>query len=83
MSNTDAQVLEQLKLARDAVLAVLVSGGGVVQYSIGDRSIRREATREGLQAIEELIRYYERKVNVATPGHDGRTFASFENEPGG
>lgn len=61
MSLSDADHLEQLKLARDAITAGLLEGAPVVEYWIRGRKCRREPTKELLDTIESQIETYESK----------------------
>lgn len=64
MAQTDAEVLEQYKLARDAILATLAAGTQeVIELEIRNRRVRYIPTQANLKAIEELIKYYERKTS--------------------
>lgn len=68
MAQTDAEVLEDYKLARDAILAAISVGDRVVRYRIGNREVYKDATPQSLEFIEKMIRYYSNLVNGASNG---------------
>lgn len=63
MSLSDAAHLEQVRLARDAVIAGLADGSRVVTYTIHGREVTREPTNDLLKALREEVEYYERRIN--------------------
>lgn len=63
MALTDAAYLEQVKLARDVVMAGIVDGSRVVTYSIRGREVTREPTNDLLKALREEIEFYERRAS--------------------
>ena len=83
MSLSDAGCLEQLKLARDAIVAAIISGARVVNYRVGDLSVTKEPSQDLLEGLDKLIRYYEAKADAAEALGGGRSFASFKHEPTG
>lgn len=63
MSDTDLTVLEQYKLARDAILVNLAAGTKeVVELEIRNRRVEYSSTNQSLEMIEKLIKFYERKT---------------------
>lgn len=68
MSLSDVALLEQYKLARDAIVTAIATDRGVVRYKIGMREVERFDPARALAEIEELIRYYERKTSAASEG---------------
>lgn len=81
MSSSDATTLENLKLARDYVLARVTAGEDVVSYRIGDRAVTRRSGSEDLMELESLIEKYQKKVNAASSSRHGRNLANFNNAP--
>ena len=73
-SLSDAEILEQYKLARDTIVAAIVDGTGTVEYQIGSRRVRRTDTTAALREIERLIQYYETRTN-ATSGRARNQFS--------
>lgn len=63
MSQTDAQVLEDLKTARDAVLSAIAEGRMTVRYRIGNREHQTLDPMAALKGLEDLIERYETKTN--------------------
>lgn len=80
MALTNAEILEQYKLARDAVLGAIADGAPVVRYRIGNREVQKDATHSLLESLEEMIDKYEGKDNVATHGR-AKTLARFRRKP--
>ena len=81
MSDSDATVMENLRLARDYVLARITAGSDVVSYSIGGRSVTRRSAHEDLTEFENLIERYEARVNAGTVNKGGRNYALFNDWP--
>lgn len=81
MSNTDEEVLEELKLAYDAVVAQLKSDKGVIRYGQGDVQISRAQASRVLKELRGEIAYYQRRVDLQTAGRQGKSYVSFGNEP--
>lgn len=63
MPQTDAQVLDDLKTARDAVLAAIAEGRLTVRYKIGNREHETKDPIAALDGLENLIERYETKSN--------------------
>jgi hypothetical protein len=63
---SDADNLEALKTARDAIVAGIAAGRLTVMYMIRGRQHQTEASTDALRRIEELIQTYERKAARAT-----------------
>lgn len=54
---TDAELLEQWQTARDRIAAALATGTPIVEYHVGSRRVRREATKEMYDlAVAEVAR---------------------------
>lgn len=68
MSATDAATLENLKLARDRLLARLNADQDATSYSVGDRSVSRAVLTRELERLEKLIARYERKAELGNYG---------------
>ena len=66
MALSDADNLEALKTARDAIVAGIAAGRLTVMYMIRGRQHQAEASTEALNRIEELIQLYERKAARST-----------------
>lgn len=62
LAASDAGFLEELKTARDAIVAAIAGGRTTVDYMIRGRRHVNEAPTEALLRIEELIDIYERKA---------------------
>ena len=63
MAQTDSEVLEDLKTARDAVLAAIAEGRMTVMYRIGNREHETLDPIKALDGLEKLIERYETKSN--------------------
>ena len=63
MPQTDAQVLDDLKTARDAVLSAIAEGRMTVRYRIGNREHQTLDPMSALNSLETLIERYETKAN--------------------
>jgi hypothetical protein len=83
MSLSDADRLEQLKLAYDTVLAGMVAKSLVVSYRIAEIQVTREPSQNQLDILQKQIAYWEKRANAADAGRSGYSFASFRNEPQG
>lgn len=66
MPNTDAQVLEDLKTARDAVVAAIAEGRLTIRYKIGSKEHETKDPIAALNGLETLIERYETKANRDT-----------------
>ena len=66
MANTDAEVLEQLKLTRDKVIADILAGINVTQVMIGAKEVRYPATQATLDMVEKLISRYTSKTSTGS-----------------
>lgn len=73
MAMTDAEVLEQLKEARDAVLLAIVDEAAIVEVEIRGSRVRQEPTKL-LETIEQLIGRYQQK-DTANRGANSRNLA--------
>jgi hypothetical protein len=63
---SDADNLEALKTARDAIVAGIAAGRLTVMYMIRGRQHQTEASTDALRRLEDLIQTYERKASRAT-----------------
>jgi len=61
MSLSDAELLEQLKTARDRIVAALAVGDQIVEWEVRGLRQRRKPSVELLDQIEKLIARYESK----------------------
>jgi hypothetical protein len=66
MAATNSEILEQYRLARDAILTAIAAGNDVVEYRIGSRSKRVTDPVSELRFVEEMIERYESKVNATS-----------------
>ncbi len=66
MASSDADALNALKTARDAILAAIAGGSLTVEYTLGGETVRVEASTEALSRIESLIATYTRKASRAS-----------------
>lgn len=62
MASSDADALNNLKTARDAILAAIAGGSLTVSYSFGNETVTVEASTAALERIENLIGVYTRKA---------------------
>lgn len=62
MARSDAEHLEALKTARDAVVDGLAAGESTVSYTIRGRVHEVEPSSKLLNELEKSIEIYERKV---------------------
>jgi hypothetical protein len=62
LSLSDADHLEALKTARDAIVAGIAAGRLTVMYMIRGRQHQTEASTDALRRLEESILIYERKL---------------------
>lgn len=62
MALSDADHLEALKTARDAIVAGIAAGRLTVMYMIRGRQHQVEASTDALKRLEESIQIYERKA---------------------
>jgi hypothetical protein len=74
-SLSDAEILEQYKLARDAIVTALAEGNDEIEYQIGSRRVRRTDTTLALREVERLIAYYEARA-LASSGR-ARNYVQF------
>ena len=79
MSNSDAVTLENLKLARDALITVLTSSKGANSYSVDGRSVSRADLTGQIDDLQKLIDRYESRV--AQVDGIGITHADVQNWP--
>jgi hypothetical protein len=63
---SDADNLEALKTARDAIVAGIAEGRLTVMYMIRGRQHQTEASTDALRRLEDVIQIYERKAARAT-----------------
>lgn len=63
MPQTDAEVLEDLKTARDAVLSAIAEGRRTVRYKLGNQEHEMADPFGALDRLEKLIERYETKAN--------------------
>ncbi|HWB13333.1 MAG TPA: hypothetical protein VG826_29175 [Pirellulales bacterium] len=63
MSRSDADTLEQLKLARDAIIAGMIDGRLTVEYQLAGEMHTVEPSTQALNRLEALINTYTRKAN--------------------
>lgn len=63
MAQTDSEVLEDLKTARDAVVSAIAEGRMTVRYKIGGREHEMLDPIKALDGLEKLIERYETKSN--------------------
>ena len=64
----DEAYLQSLIEARTAIVTALANGVPVIEYYIGNRRVRKEATTQLLKDINELIREAASSVGAATGG---------------
>ena len=64
-SLSDAEILEQYKLARDSIVTAIAEGSHAVEYTIGSRRVRRTDPAIALREIERLIAYYAAKGDAS------------------
>jgi hypothetical protein len=62
MANSDAQVVEAIKTARDSVIAQIASGAILVEYEIRGRRVRNADPTESLTRLQGLLDIYERRA---------------------
>jgi hypothetical protein len=62
LARSDADHLEALKTARDAIADGIASGRLTVMYMIRGRQHQVEATTDALRRLEDSIAIYERKA---------------------
>ena len=67
-SLSDAEILEQYRLARDAIVTAIAAGTETVEYQIGSRRVKRTDTTLALREIERLIAYYQAKADASSYG---------------
>lgn len=77
MPQTDSQVLEDLKTARDAVVAAIAEGRMTVRYKIGTREHETLDPLRALEGLEKLIQLYETKSSQDS----GRNLAKITRRP--
>jgi hypothetical protein len=65
-SLSDAEILEQYKLARDTIVTALADGSSTIEYQIGSRRVKRTDPAAALREIERLIAYYEQRGNLGS-----------------
>ena len=79
MPQTDAQVLDDLKTARDALLSAVAGGRMTVRYKIGTREHETKDPVAALKGIEDLIEMYETKAN--RDSGSARNYVKFTRRP--
>jgi hypothetical protein len=67
-SLTDSEILEQYKVARDAIVAAIAAGRDVIEYQVMSQRRKSADPVAELRLIEQQIVYYERRVAGATSG---------------
>jgi hypothetical protein len=75
-SLSDSEILEQYKLARDAIVTAIAEGSHSVEYRVGSRQVRRTDPAVALREIERIIGMYETKVAGAAYGR-ARNYVEF------
>jgi hypothetical protein len=73
---TDSEILEQYKLARDAIVMAIAEGRSVIEYQV--MSQRRKSTDPvaALRVVESQIAFYDQKVANAASAAGGGSRAS-------
>ena len=67
-SLSDSDILEQYKLARDAIVQAIQDGDNVVEYFIGSRRKRVTDPMVELRFVETMITQYTARVDGAGSG---------------
>ena len=65
MAYSDSELLTQWQAARDRIVDAIVLGDPVVEYQIGSRRVRREATSSLLALVDEQIAKYTSSSNAS------------------
>lgn len=75
-SLSDSAVLEQLKLARDALIAGIVNGQSIVEYQVMNQRKRVSDPIAALKEVQEQIAHYEARVAATTAPAAGSSSGS-------
>ena len=75
-SLSEAEILEQYKLARDAIVTAIADGSHSVEYAIGSRRVKRTDPAIALREIERIIATYQARIDAASYGR-ARNYAAF------
>jgi hypothetical protein len=75
-SLSDAEILEQYKLARDTLVVAIADGSSVVEYRVGSRMKKTTDPVSALREIERLIAYYQAKADASSYGR-ARNYVEF------
>ena len=75
-SMTDAEILEQYKLARDRIVTAIADGEDTVEYQIGSRRVRRSECTVALREVEKMIAYYQTRSDAGSYGR-ARNYVQF------
>ena len=67
-SLSNSQILEQYKLARDALVAAIAAGSNVVEYQIMSQRKRVADPLQELKHVEFMIAHYEQRADQETYG---------------
>ena len=65
---TDTEILEQYKLARDAIVTAIRLGQDVIEYQVMSQRRRSADPVAELRLIETQIAVYEQRIQSATTG---------------
>ena len=68
MSLSDSDILEQYKLARDALVTAIGNNESVVEIEIRGKRSRVTDPQKMLETVEEQISKYERRISASTNG---------------
>jgi hypothetical protein len=67
-SLSDAEILEQYKVARDSIVTAIAEGNDVVEYQVMSQRRRSTDPAQALRLVEQQIAYYESRVNRTATG---------------
>lgn len=73
-SLSDAAILEQYKLARDALVAAIVNGDNMTSFTVRGREFTCDSPNAALELCERMIRLYQSQTDAAA-GTSRRNYA--------